>query len=1102
MASPRSRIFGWMGVAALAATFFTHSVQAAPTDPLFSALKDSFKVQVADRRYDDAVASSRRLVAELDSHAVESTAPADLASGLEMLARSLRLSGKSRSEETLAIGRRAEALCRDHLEIDADVRASCFNTLGLIHFQRSDSEPALALFREATEIWREEHGSEDQRVATGLNNQGLVLEEIGRNVEAKEALKQAADIYRTRRDEPSYRTKLAQTTMALAKLDIKLGDYDEGLRRGESAVAIYREQAGPAGPRVGSALADLGALARTTGELDRAQQLYDQAIEILVAGYGPRHPEVGRILNNLGNVHADLGNIAAARDCFERALSITEEQEGPDAPRTGVRLLNLGSTLLELGDGQLALAHLRRAESIFQSRLGPDHLYMGYASEELGNALAALQGPDAGLPRLEAARAIFVAQLGSGHLAVAEIDNRLGEWATEMGRPEDAAVHLKRARSNVEEIFPTGHPLLIEILVNQARVARLGGDAATALALLADGTTLGRSLLGSDHPAMARLEHEKGLALHRLGRDSDALKSALTAEEISRRNFILAASAFEESRTLTLAERRLVGLDDGIAFCLSAQEKQGAGADVVALWEQIIRSRGLVQEIMARRRRESGDRLRGATSDLADSLRLAARDLAQLAIAGPGERAPAIYTADLNRARVRWDDLDRRLGTINRDHVSGSFLRTIDLDDVRGGLRRCEALVSYKIFSSEGREKGMVAVVLDSATAAPRLVDLGPVAVLEERVAAWLRDLERSTDTQASGRGVAHLVWDSLGLAPDLSSVAVVPDGVLNLIDFQTLPREEGGYLIDGAALVKLLGSERDLVKGPNPSSHRSLLVMGGADFGALPQENPAAHSTRAAPFEALRFAALPGSRQEAETVSDLWRSLAAGEVLCLTGAQASEAAFKKHAPRFDIAHLATHGFFLDRPGQEGAAATRGVGLVGPDTASATDSREPLNPLLLAGLAFAGANRDTIADGGEDGILTAYEVAAMDLDEMVLAVLSACRSGTGTIRDGEGIMGLRRAFATAGVPNLLMSLYPVRDDVASSWTRRFYAFFLQDQWGVHEAARAASRALLAERRRDHLSDHPAFWSPFVAVGPGVGGSSARVGQIDSPDPDR
>jgi len=1099
-----------MGVAALAATFFAHFVQAAPADPLFSALRDSFNAQVADRRYDAAVASSRRLVAGLDSLAVESTAPSDLASGLEMLARSLRLSGKSRSEETLAIARRAEALCRNHPEIDADVRAGCFNTLGLIHFQRSESDPALALFREATEIWREERGSQDQRVATGLNNQGLVLEEIGRDVEAKEALEQAADIYRTRRDEPSYRAKLAQTTMALAKLDIKLGDYDEGLRRGESSVAVYREQFGPDDARVGSALADLGALARTTGELDRAQQLYDKAIAILVAGYGPRHPEVGRILNNLGNVHADLGNIAAARDCFERALAITEEQEGPDSPRTGVRLLNLGSIMFELGDGQLALAHLRRVESIFQSRLGPDHLYMGYASEELGHALAALEGPEAGISRIEAARAIFEAKLGSDHLAVAEIDNQLGEWATDLGKLDEAARHLDKARASVDRIFPAGHPLLLEILINQARVARLGNDAGAALTILENAAPLGQTLLGSDHPAMARLKRERGLAQHRLGRDSDALKSTLAAEEISRRNFILAASAFEESRALVLAERRLVGLDDGITYCLSSPSQAGKSEDVVALWGQIIRSRGLVQEIMARRRRDSGDRLRGAVTDLADSLRLAARDLAQLAIAGPGEMDPASYSVELDRARARWDDLDRRLGVVYRDHVSDSFLRTIDLDDVRAGMHGSEALVSYKMFRSEGRENGMVAVVLDSATAAPRLVDLGPAAVIEERVAAWLRDLAGSADSptigektyRVSGRGVAHLVWDSLGLAPDLQNVVVVPDGVLNLIDFQTLPRGEDGYLIDGATLVKLLGSERDLVKGQDSPPSRSLLVMGGADFGALPQEYPAVHPTRAGPFGALRFTALPGSRQEAETVADLWRTLEAGEVLCLTGAQASEAAFKMNAPRFDIAHLATHGFFLDRTAPQGSSTTRGVGLVGPDTASATVSHEPLNPLLLAGLAFAGANRDPIGDSPEDGILTAYEVAAMDLDRMALAVLSACRSGAGTIRDGEGIMGLRRAFATAGVPNLLMALYPVRDDVASAWTRRFYAFFLNDRGGVHEATRAASREILAERRRNHLSDHPAFWSPFVAVGPGVVGTSARVGQIDAPDPDR
>ena len=121
--------------------------------------------------------------------------------------------------------------------------------------------------------------------------------------------------------------------------------------------------------------------------------------------------------------------------------------------------------------------------------------------------------------------------------------------------------------------------------------------------------------------------------------------------------------------------------------------------------------------------------------------------------------------------------------------------------------------------------------------------------------------------------------------------------------------------------------------------------------------------------------------------------------MLRLTGRRAGEGAFKRLAPSFDVLHIATHGFFLD---QQQCPPGEGKGT---------------NPLLLSGLAFAGANRRTGGEG-EDGILTAEEVAALDLSRASWAVLSACESGLGRAQSGEGVLGLRRAFLVAGIKSI------------------------------------------------------------------------------------
>lgn len=141
------------------------------------------------------------------------------------------------------------------------------------------------------------------------------------------------------------------------------------------------------------------------------------------------------------------------------------------------------------------------------------------------------------------------------------------------------------------------------------------------------------------------------------------------------------------------------------------------------------------------------------------------------------------------------------------------------------------------------------------------------------------------------------------------------------------------------------------------------------------------------------------------------------------------------------------------------------------------------SPLLLSGLAFTGANRRASAKPDEtDGILTAEEIAGMDLQGMDLAVLSACDTGIGEIRVGEGVFGLRRAFQIAGAKTVIMSLWPVEDETTRQWMSTFYReHFLQGQ-NAGESVRAASLRVLRERRERHQSTSPFYWGAFIAAG--------------------
>ena len=143
----------------------------------------------------------------------------------------------------------------------------------------------------------------------------------------------------------------------------------------------------------------------------------------------------------------------------------------------------------------------------------------------------------------------------------------------------------------------------------------------------------------------------------------------------------------------------------------------------------------------------------------------------------------------------------------------------------------------------------------------------------------------------------------------------------------------------------------------------------------------------------------------------------------------------------------------------------------------------PENPLLLSGLALAGANRRAaVGPDEDDGILTAEEVASLNLGSVEWAVLSACDTGLGTVAAGEGVLGLRRAFQVAGARTVIMSLWSVDDRAARQWMDALYRARLVQRLDSANAMREASVTFIRDRRAKGQSTHPFYWGSFVAAG--------------------
>jgi CHAT domain-containing protein len=303
------------------------------------------------------------------------------------------------------------------------------------------------------------------------------------------------------------------------------------------------------------------------------------------------------------------------------------------------------------------------------------------------------------------------------------------------------------------------------------------------------------------------------------------------------------------------------------------------------------------------------------------------------------------------------------------------------------------------------------------------------------------------------------------------------PDGVYNSINLNTLYNTATGkYLIDETEVV-IVGNTSDILAKKQNSKSNQAVLIGFPDY-YLKSIQPGAKTNIDTTYSILakdtaqRFmngssiTELPGTNVEVNTIAEVMKALKY-EVRKYTSSEASEEKIKTiSSPR--ILHIATHGFFLNTTGDGESRGITGV--------TAAKLRE--NPLLRSGLLLAGSGKTISGQGTpntEDGILTAYEAMNLDLNDTELVVMSACETGLGEIKSGEGVYGLQRAFRSAGAESVLMSLWKVDDRATQELMSGFYK-----QWLSSSDKQSSFRqAQLNIRNR---FSHPYYWGAFVMVG--------------------
>lgn len=989
-----------------------------------------------------AASDSKQTAHSLDRLGFFQYTAGDLKTGEESLRRALEIRKTKIGEDTLDYAESANdlaLLCRDSNQYPEG---------------RKLAEQAVAI--------RSKHlGGRDPRVAESLNTLGGILAFLGEYDQAIARMEEALAIHQSQ-SPPEFSEEFGTLCINLAGTYQRVGRYANAEAMFEKGLDVLRRKPGVNHPAYSASLAGYAYLQTDLGHYSTAEKLYDEAGKLLREQLGDQHPAYAAFLNNRAALYVQIGNVAMAEEDYRKSLELKRKLNGPNALTIGASLRNLA---------RLVYARNRtQGEKLFQE--GVD-LYarnarppaFDYTSALLGLAQAQRDRGDllAAHETLERASDIVVKGLGARHPLYAAVLRDLGLAHQAAHEYAEAEQSLRGAIAIVEEVQGPNHPDLAQFLERLAAVYEEAGDYAKAEPLYR------RSLDVSDR-ALADM----------LTIGSERSKAAVLANLDDPVPRLIAFQAKAHSLTAR-----------ALAFEAVARRK-GRILDAVHNWGQTLRDSA---DMGVRQRFNQRQAMLECEASL--TVALGYRDLRPAVVgtcALPGTDLEGQYERLLHELRTNWTDARGKkalqaIGVL-RQHIDTleaglsrelpqfvSVLRPARLEDIRSRLEPDERLVEFVEYQNR-----YGAFVVGRTEL--RWTDLGPAAPIDLAVqdlfgaandwsVARVRGEKRSADLAAQ---TAHDTIQTLSskLTPALSAIwhgpgihrlRIAPDGMLNLVPFGALSDRNGRFLIERFA-TSYVSASRDLAAPESPFSPATnsiiIAVSPGAGAKLLTGATSSSGTLTASAFRADRLERLADAEIEASAV-ERWFPHA----LLLAEGEATEQRIKQlHRPA--LLHIVGHGIVRGNEDCRSTPGSPGCQLAGLDPATRVMS---LSAIVLEEAYGRGG------DSPQDGMLTALELQTLNLQGTEMLVLSQCRMADGIPSSGEGVFGMRRAAAIAGVKTSVAPLWKVDDAAEQKLMDRFYRE-LSTGKGRAEALRQAQLQLLNFTGTSSFLE----WAPVILSG--------------------
>ena len=919
-----------------------------------------------------------------------------------------------------------------------DYTASLNNLAGYYSLSGNYAE-AIRLATEVLNLDEIIFGNEHPSYAIALSNLAAYKSAIGEYSEALDLEKNASIIYEKTlgKDHPTYAGSLS----SIANYNSILGNYQEAISLNTEALKIYEKTLGKEHPTYSLSINRLAELQVHIGNYPMATKLFTQALETAKKSLGPNHSAYATILHNMATCISILGDDRKAITLEKEALSIREKALGKESDAYSVSLHSLAVLNSSTGNYVEAIKYETESLNIIKKTLGKNHKSYSTGSSCLASYYSALGNYEEAI-RLDSEALYTIEQtFGKNHPDYANILSNLANDYYYYGNYLEASRLGHEALNIREKVLGTQHPDYAEALSNVSMFNISLGNLAEAKRQIMEASKIFQITFGQE-------SHNYSIMLHKL-----ALCNALQhnfSESIRLEKEVL--KIFAKTIGKNHPDYRLA-LNDLTFYYFNSKDYINTAQQAILTTEECNKIVFSTFTDLTSHERTlfwnkysnwynyylpmfsyyiSEPELSVATYNgalLAKELLLNAdREMSQLILESNDKafiqeyrdlqfNKTILYKMLQKPKKEHITDIDsihrivrkQEKELITKSKVYGDYTRNLQITwkEVQKKLNKEDIAIEFLAFPAGKDSIIYAALILRPETTSPKMIPL-----FERKQLSNINKKDFYTTPTLS-----QLIWKPLEKElKGIKNVYFAPAGQLHNIAIEHLPSSDSTFIAEQINFYRL-SSTRQLVMIKDKSHIKEAVLYGGLKYDAdttalvvenkkytdIPRDLNIQHTFYPDSLN-LRDGAkyLPATKIEAEQIKQALENTRLQPALYMD-LRGTEESFKALSGKnISMLHIATHGFYWT---ETEARQTKDLDflMMGDNNQSryVEDKALTRSGLLLSGANIA-LKGNPLPEGLEDGILTAKELAGLDLRGLDLVVLSACQTGLGEITgDGE-----------------------------------------------------------------------------------------------------